>query len=133
MEGISQGVEQTLKFVKEEEWNLKFVQNDAEIAKYQKEVKTEGSQGNIEQNIEAEEEGPYDDWSISNECMESCVKFPSSTPVEIVKLYRKLDLQRRELEKQKIHTQGEFLKEKDKEIVLNNNQETESKEVGMIQ
>ena len=65
--------------------------------------------------------------------MESCVKFPSSTPVEIVQLYQNLDLQRRELEKQRIYNQGEFLKEKDKEIVLNNNQETKSKEVGMIQ
>ena len=79
------------------------------------------------------EEGPSDDWSTTNEGMESCVKFPSSTPIEIVELYRKLDLRRRELEKQRIYTQGELLKEKDKEIVLNNNQETESKEVGMIQ
>jgi len=44
--------------------------------------------------------------------MENCVKFPSSTAIEIVKLYRKLDLQRRELEKQRIYTQGELLKEK---------------------
>ena len=47
--------------------------------------------------------------------MESCVKFPSSTLVEIVQLYQKLDLQRRNLEKQGIYTQGELLKEKDKE------------------
>ena len=83
--------------------NLKSVQNDVEIARSQKEMKTEGSYGNIHHSIEAGEEGPSDDWSIANEGMESCVKFPSSTPVEIVHLYRKLDLERRELEKQRIY------------------------------
>ena len=63
--------------------------------------------------------------------MESCVKFPSSTPIKIVELYRKLDLQRRKLEKKRIYTQGELLKEK--QILLNNNQETKDKDVGMIQ
>ena len=59
--GTSQDVEQTLKFVKEKKLNLKFVQNDAEITRSQEEMKTEGSYGNIQQNIEAEEEGPSDD------------------------------------------------------------------------
>ena len=43
--------------------------------------------------------------------MESCVKFPSSTPIEIVKLYRKLDLQRRNLEKKRTYFQGNLLKD----------------------
>ena len=94
--GTSQGVEQTLKFVKEEELNLKYIHNYAKIARYQKEMKTNGSHGNIQQNIELEEEEPSDDWSAANEGMEICVKFPSSTPIEIVKLYRNLDLQGRE-------------------------------------
>ena len=51
------------------------------------------------------------DSSTTNEGMESCVKFPSSTPVEIVQLYRKLDLHRRELEKQRIYVQGKLLKD----------------------
>ena len=131
--GTSKDVEQILKFFKEKKLNLKSVQNDAEIARSQKEMKIEGSHGNIQQNIEAEEEGPSDDWSKASEGMESYVKFPSSTPIEIVELYRKLDLQRRKLEKQRIYTQGELLKEKDEEIVLNNNQEIEDKDVGMIQ
>ena len=75
--------------------NLKYVQNDAEIARSQEEIKTEGSYGNIQQNIEVGEEGPSDDWSIASEGMENCVKFPSSTLVEIFQLYRKLDLQKR--------------------------------------
>ena len=45
--GTSQSVEQTLKFVKEEELNLKSIQNDAEIARSQEEMNTEGSYGNI--------------------------------------------------------------------------------------
>ena len=56
-------------------------------------MKMEGSYGNMQQNIEAEEEGPYNDWSRTSEGMESCVKFPSYTPIEIVELYIKLDLQ----------------------------------------
>ena len=46
--------------------------------------------------------------------MESCVKFPNSTPIEIFELYRKLDLQRRDLEKYKIYTQDELLNKEDK-------------------
>ena len=63
-------------------------------------------------SIEAKEEGPFDDWSKTSEGMESHVKFPNSTPIEIFELYRKLDLQRRELENQRIYTQDELLKDK---------------------
>ena len=61
--------------------------------------------------------------------MESCVKFPNSTPIEIVELYIKLDLQRRELEKQRIYTQDKLLNLKDKEIVMNYSQKIEDKDV----
>ena len=131
--GTSQDVEQNLKFVKEKELNLKYVQINVEIARSQKEREIEGSQGNTQQNIETEEEGPSDDWSTTSEGVKNCVKFPNSTPIEIVELYRKLDLQRRNLEKQRIYAQGEFLKDKDKVIVFNNNQEAKDKDVGMIQ
>lgn len=131
--GTSQDDEQALDFVKEKELNLKSVHINAEIARSQKEKEAEGSYGNMQQNIEAEEEGPSDDWSTTSEGVKNCVKFPNSTPTEIVELYRKLDLQRRELEKQRIYTQDELLKEKDNEIVMNDSQETESKDVRMIQ
>ena len=62
-------------------------------------MKTEGFHGNIQQNIEEEEEGPSNDWSTTSEGIENCVKFPNSIPIEIFELYRKLDLQRRKLEK----------------------------------
>ena len=65
--------------------------------------------------------------------MESCVMFPNSTPIEIFELYRKLDLQRRELEKQRIYTRDELLKEKDKEIFMNDSHAKEGKDVRMIQ
>ena len=87
----------------------------------------------MQQNIETEEEGPSNDWSITSEGMESCVKFPNSTPIENFELYRKLDLQRRELEKQRICTQDKLLNVKDKEIFMNHSQETEDKDVIMIQ
>lgn len=45
------------------------------------------------------------DLSITKEGMENCVKFSKSTPIEIVELYRKLDFQRRELERQRIDVQ----------------------------
>jgi len=51
--------------------------------------------------------------------MESCVKFPKSTPIEIIELYRKLDFQRRELERQRIDVQERLLKREDKRIVMN--------------
>ena len=57
--------------------------------------------------------------------MGSCVKFPSSTPIEIVELYRKLDLQRRELEKQRIHAQDNLLKKQGRKIFMNDSHETD--------
>jgi len=51
--------------------------------------------------------------------MDNCVKFPKSTPIEIIELYRKLDFQRRELEKQRIDVQERLLKKEDKRIVMN--------------
>ena len=94
--GTVQGDEQALEFVQErEELNLKTVQIDAEIARSQEEMKTEESN----QNIGAEREGIVNDWLKAGEGMENYVKFPSSTPNEVVELYRKLDLQRRELER----------------------------------
>ena len=86
--GTSQDDEQALEFVKEKE----------------------GSNENIQQNIEAKKERPSDDWSTTNKGTERHVKFPNSTPIGIVELYRKLDLQRRELEKQRIYTQDKMLK-----------------------
>ncbi len=62
-----------------------------------------------------------DDLSITKEGMENCVKFPNSTPIEIIELYVKLYFQRRELEKQRIYTQDKLLKKEDKEIVMNDN------------
>ena len=51
--------------------------------------------------------------------MENCVKFPNSTPIEIIELYRKLDFQRRELERQRIDVQDRLLKMEDKRIFMN--------------
>ena len=91
--GTVQGDEQALKFVKEQEreLNLKSIQINAEIARSQEEMKTKKSN----QNIGAEREGLVDDWSRAGEGVENCVKFPSSTPNEIVELHSKLDLQRK--------------------------------------
>ena len=77
----------------------------------QEEMKTKGSYGNIQQNIEVGKEGPSDDWSTANEGMESYVRFPSFILVEIVQLYQKIYLQRRELEKQRTYFQGKLLKD----------------------
>ena len=74
--------------------NLKAVQIDDEITRSPKEMKKKESN----QDIDAEKEGPTDDGSSTKDDMENRVKFPSSTPKEVVELYRKLDLQRRELE-----------------------------------
>ena len=49
------------------------------------------------------------------------MKFPNSIPIEIIELYRKLDFQRRKLEKQRVYTQDKLLKKEDKEIVMNEN------------
>ena len=62
----------------------------------------------------AEGEGPYDDWSTTSEGIENCVKFPNSSPIEIIELYRMLKLQRRKLEKQRIYTHDKLLKKEDK-------------------
>ena len=53
--------------------------------------------------------------------MENCVKFPKSTPIKVIELYRKLDYQRRELEKQRIDVQERLLKKENKNIVMNDN------------
>lgn len=53
--------------------------------------------------------------------MENCVKFPKSTSIEIIELYRKLDFQTRELEKQRIDVQERLLKKENKSIVMNDN------------
>lgn len=67
----------------------------------------------------AKGERTFDDLSIIKEGMENCVKFPKSTPIEINELYRKLDFQRRELERQRIDVQERLLKREDKKIVIN--------------
>ena len=85
--GTVQGDEKDLEFV-QEDLNLKSVQINAEIARSQEEMKTKKSN----QSIKAEEGRPSDDESKVGEGIENCVKFPSSTPIEIVELYRKLDL-----------------------------------------
>ena len=53
------------------------------------------------------------------------MKFPSSTPNEIVELYRKLDLQRRELERHRTYTQANLLKKQDKKVFMNKNHAAE--------
>ena len=53
------------------------------------------------------------------------MKFPSSTPNEIFELYRKLDLQRRELERQRTYTQDNFLKKQGKKVFMNDSHEAE--------
>jgi len=73
-------------------------------------------------------ENASNDWSITKEGMENCVKFPNSTPTEIIELYRKLDFQRRELEKKRIYTHDKLLKKEDKDIFANDNE----KEKGML-
>ena len=90
--GTSQGNEQALKFVEEEKLNLKSVQINAEIVRSQEEdMKKEESNENIQQNIEAEREGPADDWSRASRGIKGWVRFPKYTPIEVVELYRKLD------------------------------------------
>ena len=97
--------------------NLKAVQINDEIERSQKEMKMKDSN----QDVGAEREGPADDWSRTGEGMESCVKFPSSTPNKVVELYRKLDLQRRELERQRTYVQDNLLKKQDKKVFMNGN------------
>ena len=67
------------------------------------------------QDVDAEREGPADDWSNTSGGMENHVKFPRSTPNEVVELYRKLDLQRRELERQRTY----WMKKQGKRVFMN--------------
>ena len=92
--------EQASEFVDEKKTlNLKSVQINAEIVRSQGEMKTEGSNEGIQQNVEAEREGPIEDWSRKSRGIKGCVRFPTSTPIEVVELYRRLDSQRREFGK----------------------------------
>lgn len=77
------------------------------------------------QDVDVEREGPADDGSSTREGMENRVKFPSSTPNEVVKLYRKLDLLRRELERQRTYVQVNLLKKKGKRVFMNDIHELE--------
>jgi len=54
-----------------------------------------------------------------------CVKFPRSTPNEVVELYRKLDLQRRELERQRTYVKVNLLKKQEKRVFMNDSHEAE--------
>ena len=47
------------------------------------------------------------------------MKFPSSTPNEVVELYRKLDLQRRELERQRAYVQDNLLRKQGRKVSMN--------------
>ena len=85
-------------------------------------------EGNLLKDVKEEEaywkdlekvERTSDNLSITKEGMENCVKFPKSTPIKIVELYRKLYFQRRELERQRIDVQERLLKKEDKRIVMN--------------
>ena len=78
--GTSQGDEQDLNFIEGEKLNLKFVQINAEIARYQEKLKTQESN----ENIEARGEGPSNDQSRTSEGIKFCVRFPKSTPMEVV-------------------------------------------------
>jgi len=51
--------------------------------------------------------------------MENCAKFPKSNSIEVIELYRKLDFQRRELEKKRIDVQDRLLKREGKRIFMN--------------
>ena len=53
------------------------------------------------------------------------MKFPSSTPNEVVELYRKLDLQRRELERLRTYVQVNLLRGKDMEVFIKDSHEAE--------
>ena len=66
-------------------------------------------------------EGRSHDWSKTSEGIENYVNFPNFTPIEIIELYRKLDLQRIKFEKKRIYTQDELLKKEEREIFINDN------------
>lgn len=77
------------------------------------------------QNVDAEKEGPAEDWSRVVERINGYVKFPKSTPNEVIELYRKLDLQRRELERQRTHAQVNLLRKQDREVFMKDIHEAE--------
>ena len=57
--------------------------------------------------------------------MERCVKFPSSTPNEVIELYRKLDLQRRELERQRTYVQDNLLRKQGRKVFMKDSHEAD--------
>ena len=120
--GTPQEDEQALRFAEEETLNLKSVQINAEIVRSQGEMKTEESSEKIHQNVEAEDEGPSDDWSRTSRGIRGCVRFPKPTPIGVVELYRRLDFQRRKLEEQRTYAQNELLKKQGRGIVMDDNQ-----------
>lgn len=87
--GTEQGDKQAFESV-QEELNLKAIQINDE------KMKTKESNQNV---------GPADDCSRVVEGIKGYVKFPSSTPKEVVELYRKLYRERRELERQMTYVQ----------------------------
>ena len=95
------------------------------MARSQEGMKTKRSHENIQQNIGAEREVPADDCSRAGESMENYVKFPSSTPNEIVELYRKLDLQRRELERQRTYVQDNLLRKQGRKVFMKDSHEAD--------
>ena len=107
---------QTLEFV-QEELDLKAVQIDNELARSQKQMEKKESN----QDVEAEREGPADDWSKTSGGIEHPVKFPRSTPNEVVELYRKLDPQRRELERQRTY----WMEKQGKRLFMNDSHKAE--------
>ena len=90
----------------------------AQVDNQMKEEEKEHLLKDVKEDL-AEEEGPCDDGSKENEEMGDCVKFPNFTSSKIIELYRELDLQRRNLEKQRINVQNKLLMKDDKEIVIN--------------
>ena len=74
----------------------------AQVDSQMKEQEKEHLLKDVKEDL-AEEEEPSNDWSIANEEMGNCIKFPNFTPSKIFELYRELDLQRRKLEQQRIN------------------------------
>ena len=71
------------------------------------------------ESIEAKYEGPSDDWSRTSEGIKGCVRFPKYTPIEVIELYRSLDFQRRELEKQRTYAQDNLLRKQGRKVFMN--------------
>lgn len=57
--------------------------------------------------------------------MENRVKFPSFIPNEVVELYRKLDLQRRELERQRTYVQDNLLGKQGRKVSMKDSHEAD--------